>query len=472
LLAAIVLALVFSTCRVPAAAPPPRYGLKPDEAAFLDTLEERTFRYFWKLGDIDRGLVPDRWPTPSFCSVAAVGFGLTAYPIGVERHYIFRWQAVRRVKNTLRYLWTAKQGPDPSGTIGYKGFYYHFLDAKTGTRFEKVELSTQDTALLLAGVLFCQSYFNRMEADEIEIRALADSIYRRVDWNWAQTRPPLVSHGWNPEEGFLPYDWRGLNETMILHILALGSPTHPVTRQTYQAWSASCQWGKYYGQEHFGFPPLFGHQYTHVWIDLAGIQDSTVKAHGIDWFENSRRATLAQYEYAKDNPMRWRGYGPHMWGLTACDGPLDAKLTIDGHEREFHTYAARGASFTHVVDDGTVAPTAAGGSIPFAPEITIPTLMAMRANYGDHLFGKYGFVDAFNRSLDVTANVTAGTVVRDVGWFDTDYLGIDQGPILAMAENFRTGLVWETMRRNPYIVKGLREAGFTGGWLDRLGAQK
>ena len=412
--------------------------------------------------------MPDRWPTPSFVSVAAVGFGLTAYPIGVERHYVFRWQAARRVKNTLLFLWSAKQSADPQGATGYKGFFYHFLDPKTGARFEKVELSTQDTALLLAGVLFCQSYFNREDPEEVEIRALAESLYARVDWNWAQTRPPLLCHGWTPEDGFLPYDWRGLNETMILHILALGSPTHPVTRDTWRSWTETCKWGTFYGQDHFGFAPLFGHQYTQVWIDLAGIQDSTVRAHGIDWFENSRRATLAQYAYAKDNPQRFRGYGPRMWGLTACDGPLDGKLLIDGRERELHTYEARGASFTHLVDDGTVSPCAAGGSMPFAPEIAIPTLMAMRETYGDNLFNRYGFVDAFNRTLDVVADSHQGRIVPAIGWFDTDYLGIDEGPILAMAENFRTGLVWRFMRRNPHIVRGLRAAGFEGGWLDHV----
>jgi len=464
--------LSLAACRHPDSAgaaklTPPIYAETPKQSAFLDTLEERTFRYFWKTTDPVTGLTPDRAPTPSFCSIAAVGFALTAYPIGVERHSIQRFQAVRRVKNTLRFFLESKQGPDATGVTGYHGFYYHFLDMKTGTRFKDIELSTIDTALLMAGVLFCQSYFNRQEPDEIEIRAMAESLYARVDWNWAQTRAPLISHGWTPEHGFLEWDWRGMNESQIVVLLALGSPTHPVKRDTYLSWLETCKWGKYYDQEHIGFAPLFGHQYTQVWYDLAGLQDSLTQAHGIDWFENSRRATLAQYAYAKDNPSGYRGYGADLWGLTACDGPMDGKLTIEGKEREFHTYEARGASFVRVGDDGTVAPTAAAGSIPFAPEICIPSLMAMRNTYGDDLFEKYGFVDAFNPTLNVPANISAGRIVPGKGWFDIDYLGIDEGPILAMAENFRTGLVWSYMRRNPHVIRGLRAAGFTGGWLDK-----
>ena len=469
--------LTFGACGIPSAnlsprTAPPIFAATPVQEAFLDTLQERTFRYFWKTTDPMTGLTPDRAPTPSFCSIAAVGFALTAYPIGVERHSITRWQALRRVKNTLRFFLSSKQGPEASGATGYHGFYYHFLDMKTGTRFKDIELSTVDTALLMAGVLFCQSYFNREEPDEIEIRAMAESLYARVDWNWAQTRKPLISHGWTPEQGFLPYDWWGMNESQIVVLLALGSPTHAVSRATYSAWIGSCKWGKYYDQEHIGFAPLFGHQYTQVWYDLRGLQDSLMRAHDIDWFENSRRATLAQYEYARDNPGKWRGYGPSLWGLTACDGPMDGKLTIDGREREFHTYEARGASFVRVGDDGTVAPTAAAGSMPFAPEIVIPSLMMMREAYPD-AFDKYGFVDCLNPTLNVAgAKISAGRIIPGVGWYDVDYLGIDEGPIMAMTENFRTGLVWSYMRRNPHVVQGLRAAGFTGGWLDKIGVKR
>jgi hypothetical protein len=216
---------------------------------------------------------------------------------------------------------------------------------------------------------------------------------------------------------------------------------------------------------------LFGHHYSHLWWDFRGIQDSLMRAHGIDWAENARRATLAQRAYAIRNPSGFRGYGERLWGLSACDGPLDGTLTIDGRKREFHTYSARGASRDEIVDDGTIAPTAAGGSIAFAPEVCIPVLMAMRHDWGAHAFNAYGFVDALNPTLNVATRVPQGQVVPGTGWFDTDQLGIDQGPIVAMIENLRTGLVWRTMRRNPYVVRGLKRAGFTGGWLDSTGTR-
>ena len=441
--------------------------LTPYEKAFLDTLEKRTFLYFWELGDTTRGLTPDRAPTHSFVSVGAVGFGLTAYPIGAERGYVSRERACRRALATLQFFWNARQDTARAGSTGYRGFFYHFLDPATGERFETVELSTMDTALLLGGALFCQSYFDRARPEEAQVRALADSLVDRVDWNWAQNHPPLIALGWSPEEGFLPYDWRGYNETMLLHILALGSPTHPVQPATWEGWTEHYRWGSFYGWSHLGFPPLFGHQYSHVWIDFRGIQDRAMRDKKLDYFENSRRATYAQQAYAIANPQGWAGYGPRGWGLSACDGPMDDTLTIAGRRREFHTYMARGASFTDIRDDGTIAPTAAGGSIAFAPEIVIPTLLMMRDHYGSHVYSTYGFLDAFNPTLRQKIAVHHGRIDPDYGWFDTDYLGIDEGPILAMVENYRSGLVWRTMRRNPHIVRGLRRAGFTGGWLDK-----
>ena len=438
----------------------------PDPAiAFLDTLEQRTFHYFWDLTNPQNGLTPDRWPTPSFSSIAAVGFALTAYPIGVERRYVTRAQAAQRTLTTLRFLWTAPQGPDASGMTGYHGFFYHFLDQNTGQRFGQVELSTIDTALLLAGVLFAQSYFDGPGLIERAIRDTAQLLYQRADWRWAQPRPPAVSHGWTPEGGFLPYDWRGYNEAMILYVLALGSPTFPVDPSAWGEWVSTYQWGSFYGQEHVGFGPLFGHQYSHVWIDFRGIRDVKIEGYGIDYFENSRRATYAQRAYAVANPMSWTGYGDQVWGLTASDGPANVTLTLDGQTRQFHTYWARGASFAETTDDGTIAPAAAGGSVAFTPEIAIPALIAMRQAYGPHLFSTYGFLDAFNPTFTAAVPVERGTVDPALGWFDSDYLGIDQGPMLAMVENYRTGLVWRYMRRNPAIVRGLARAGFTGGWL-------
>jgi hypothetical protein len=351
---------------------------------------------------------------------------------------------------------------------GYRGFFYHFLDMGTGRRFERVELSTIDTTLLLGGMLFCQVYFDRNDPTEIAIRAYADSVYRRVDWGWAQLRAPLVSMGWHQVEGFNSYDWRGLNEAMLLYVLALGSPTHPLDPAAWNAWTSTYQWGRFYGQDHVGFAPLFGHQYSQVFIDFRGIQDAYMRGRGIDYFENSRRATYSQRAYAVANPGKWTGYAGDSWGLTASDGPADTSLLIAGRTRRFMQYAARGASFNEVTDDGTIAPTAVGGSLPFAPEIALPALIAMREQHGDALFGRYGFLDAFNETFPGDMAPATGRTIPGRGWYDTDYLGIDEGPILIMAENYRTGLVWRYMRRHPAIIRGLRRAGFTGGWLDQV----
>lgn len=443
----------------------------PDDAAeFLDDLQERTFRYFWETSDPRTGLTPDRAPTESFASIAATGFALTAYPVGVERGWVTREAASRRVLDTLLFLWSAPQDTSISGAAGYRGLFYHFLDPDTGLRFGDVELSTMDTALFLAGALFCQSWFDGDGAREDSIRAYADSLYGRADWNWVSVRPPAIGHGWKPEQGFLPYDWRGYNEALLLYVLALGSPTHPVAPEAWAAWTSGYRWGEFHGREHLGFGPLFGHQYSHVWIDFRGIRDAPMREKGIDYFENSRRAVLAQREYAIENPGRWEGYGSELWGLTACDGPVDREVEIGGAVRRFHTYRARGASFTGVIDDGTVCPSAAAGSIAFAPEVVVPTLLAMRDRWGDALYAEYGFLDALNPTFTADVPVRHGRVDPERGWFDTDYLGIDQGPIVAMIENHRSGLIWRTMRSNEHLGRGLRRAGFRGGWLDAGGS--
>lgn len=440
--------------------------LAPSDAAFLDTLQRRTFNFFWETTNPANGLVPDRWPTRTFSSIAAVGFGLTAYPIGVEHGWVTREQAAERVLTTLRFFWRAPQGTAPSGTAGYRGFFYHFLDLAEGTRFRQVELSTIDTTLLLGGALFCQAYFDGPGAPESEIRALADSIYRRVDWTFAQARPPRVSMGWYPESGLHDYDWRGYDEAMLLYVLALASPTHPIDPSAWKAYTADYTWGPFYGYEMVNFAPLFGHQYSHIWIDFRGIQDDYMRRRGIDYFENSRRATLAQKAYAHFNPLRWRDYGGDIWGLSASDGPGDTTFVVDRERRIFSGYMARGAAANQIRDDGTITPTAAGGALPFAPEASIPALRAMRSAYGGVLFDRYGFLDSFNPTLrDNHPWPRDGRVVPGQTWVDIDYLGIDQGAILLMAENMRSGLIWRLMRTSPVIRRGLERAGFTGGWL-------
>jgi hypothetical protein len=435
----------------------------------VNNLQRRTFRFFWDTTNKQNGMAPDRFPSPSFASMAAVGFALTAYVVGAERGYVSRSQARLRTLRTLRFLWSLPQGPAESGMGGYKGFYYHFVHMHNGQRFGTSELSTVDTALLLGGVLLSQSYFDRNTRSEREIRELAEKIYRRVDWQWAQHRPPVLSHGWRPESGFLRFDWRGYNEAMLMYILALGSPTYPIGPEAWKEWTSTYDrtYGEFSGQEFLSFGPHFGHQYSHIWIDFRGIMDHFNREKGFDYFENSRRATYAQREYARQNPMRWRGYDSEIWGLTACDGPADTVQIYNNEERGFFTYAARATASIRVVDDGTIAPTAAVASIAFAPEIAIPAIRAFRARFGEHLYQKYGFLDAVNPSFTYTdVPLRHGRVIEGIGWVADDYLGIDQGAIVAMIENYRSGLIWSVMRTNPHIRRGLLRAGFSGGWLD------
>jgi hypothetical protein len=386
----------------------------------------------------------------------------------VERGYVTRNEARKRVLATLRFFRNAPQGHAVKGMSGYKGFFYHFLDMKTGQRYDDSELSTIDTAIFLAGALFCQSYFDGDHPDEVQIRRLADELYRRVDWQWAQPRAPAINLGWSPEEGFLDYDWRGYNEAMLVYLLALGSPTHPVGPEAWSEWTSTydmTSWRTAFGQEFLNFAPLFGHQYTHVWVDFRKVQDAYMRRRGMDYFENTRRAVYAQQAYAIANPRRCTAYGATIWGLTASDGPGEMKLGHGESARVFRQYAARGAGDAEAYDDCTLAPTAVVGSLPFAPELAIPAVLDMERRFGEHIYSKYGFLDAFNPSFDYNVPVRSGRYIEGFGWVGTDYVGIDQGAIVAMIENYRSGMIWDVMRKNPYVRRGLGRAGFDGGWL-------
>jgi hypothetical protein len=437
-----------------------RSNIKEQKAQteFLDDLRERTFRFFWDRTDKKTFQTDDRYPTPHFTSIASTGFGLTAYLIGIENGDITREQGASRVLSTLSWLWSSNQGSASSGMTGYRGLYYHFLEYGTGTRYKNVELSTVDTGLLMSGILSCQSYFDQDNQVEQQIRELADSLYLRVEWDWAMNGQEWMSMGWHPESGFINAKWDGYNEAMFLIILGLGSPTHPIHDSAWNSWCKGYEWAGFYGYDHVNFSPLFGHQYSHMYIDFRDIQDPYMKEKGIDYFENARRATLANRAYCIDNPLHFPNYGPNEWGLTACDGPGYNRQLHNEDTMVFHGYAARGASAIRIVDDGTIAPTAAGGSIPFAPAECISALMHMKNTYGEDLYQEYGFRDAYNMAF----------VKEDgsKGWFNLDYLGIDQGAILIQLENYQSELVWELMKKNRYIVSGLKKAGFTGGWLN------
>ena len=407
--------------------------------AILDSVQLGAFHYFWDEANPANGMIRDRSQSGSPASIAAVGFGLSAICIGSDHGWITRTQASGRVLTTLQTFWNGPQGNGVNGNIGYKGFFYHFLGMTTATRFTtwaNVELSTIDSALLLAGVLDAKQYFDGSAGDEPQIRALADSIYRRMDWSFMRNFNPGILMGWKPEGNFNGYgQWIGYNEAMILYILALGSPHAPqVPTTVWNAWTGGYNWNTWYGQTFVVFPPLFGHQYSHSWIDFRNIKDAYMQAKGIDYFENSRRATLAQRAYCVANPSGWVGYSDSLWGITAGDGPPPIG------------YRARGAPPAQN-DDGTITPSATIASLPFAPEASLPAIQYLYRWFKSSLWGPYGFRDGMNLS---------------VAWFGPDAVGIDQGPIIIAIENYRTGRVWTRFMRNPEVILGLQRAGFTG----------
>jgi lysophospholipase L1-like esterase len=263
------------------------------DSLFFDMVQKACFNFFWMEANPANGLIKDRSASGAPCSIAAVGFGLTAIAIAIERGWITREAGRTRVLNTLKTFWTKPQGRESSGRIGYKGFFYHFLDMNTALRAWNSELSSIDTALLLAGILDAKQYFLAAHGEEEQIRALADSIYRRVDWNWMRNFQPNLTLGWHPESGFINAWWGGYNEAMIMTIMGLGSPTHPIAATAWNAWTSGYQWQTHYGYSYVNFPPLFGHQYSHCWIDFRNTQDAYMRGKGIDYFENSRRALTA-----------------------------------------------------------------------------------------------------------------------------------------------------------------------------------
>ncbi|MGX9144306.1 glucoamylase family protein [Mesorhizobium sp. 128a] len=420
----------------------------------LQDIQRLSFEYFLNEANPANGLVADRNTSASPASIAAVGLALSSYPVGVERGFMTRAAAIERTLATLRFFWNAPHGPEPDAT-GYKGFYYHFLDMKTGRRVWNCELSTVDTALLLAGVLAAGAYFDEDDESELEIRRLADALYRRADWRWAQNGGATVTHGWRPEKGFLRYRWEGFDEALILYVLGLGSPTHSLPPESYAAWLSTYKWKTIYGRELVYAGPLFIHQFSHIWIDFRGIRDAFMRDHDSDYFHNSRQATYLQRDYAIRNPKGLTGYGENCWGVTASDGPGPTKreMRLDG--RRFFGYLARGAPFGP--DDGTLSPWAAIASLPFAPEIVLPALRHFHEM--DLLVGNpYGFAASFNPTI-------AAADGRACGWVSPDHVGINQGPIALMIENHRSDFLWLLMRRVPAIATGLHRAGFSGGWL-------
>ena len=420
----------------------------------LDKLQRDAFDYFLKQTNPRNGLVADTTRAGAPASITVVGFALAAYPVAVERGFITRDDAVARVLATLRFFWNSPQGTDPDAT-GYQGFYYHFLDMQTGRRTWDCELSTIDSTFLLAGALTAGLYFNHDSQDESEIGNLADALYRRADWRWAQDRAATVTHGWRPENGFLKYRWEGYDEALLLYVLGLGSPTHPLPAESYGAGTSTFRWQKLYGLEFLLAGPLFIHQFSHMWIDFRGIQDAFMRGKGLDYFENSRQAVYVQQQYALHNPKGFVGYGEHCWGLTASEGPGWITRRVNGVERTFFDYLARG--IPDGPDDGTLAPWAVVASLPFAPEIVLSTIQKCQENYPQTVTSE-GFKASFNPTF-LDPSQPGGF------WTCQLHYGLNQGPIVLMIENYRSGFPWRLMQQCPYLVTGLRRAGFVNGWL-------
>jgi hypothetical protein len=424
------------------------FPLGIDDELMLDSIQRITFRFFVDKHHPEWGIVKDRAAEWSPSSIASTGFALPCYAIGVERQWMAREEAAQITFNTLNFFLNSIQSADTNAT-GYKGFYYHFLRMDTGTRAWTCELSSIDTGLLMMGIIFARNYYNQENELEQSIRQIAGVLLGRMEWDIftmgpESRHPNTISMGWKPEDGPINWGWFGYNEALFLYVLAAGTGMDKV-EESYQAWLETYKWQTpYEGLSHVAFPPLFGHQFSHVFIDYRGLVDPYMKRKGIDYFENSRRATLVQQQYAIENPHAWVGYGEHLWGVTACDGPGEA---YNFDDKTFYGYAGRGASGPdyNYFDDGTIAPYGSISSLPFAPEVVLPTARWMIEQYGHRIWSEYGFLDAFNLTAD---------------WVNDDYIGIAQGPMLVMIENFRTGLVWDYVMPDTLIQSGLRKLGY------------
>ena len=391
--------------------------LSPDDDAFLEQIEQANFLYFWEQTNPKTGLVRDRCnvrkPDEGLLgSIAATGFGFTALCIGAKRGYVSKTNARERVLDGLRFLW--KNLPQ------HRGFFFHWANINTGERMWQAEVSSIDTAILLCGILTCREYFQHSEISDLAYR-----IFNRVDWNWLSEDTPILPHGWTPENGFLQYRWDNYSEMMMMYLLGLGSPTHPLPPDTWNAWKRTTF--TYDGIKYIGsFAPLFVHQYSQAWFDFRGKRDKYA-----DYFLNSVVATEVHRQFCLDLSKQFPDYSNELWGITASDS-----------QRGYEIWG--GPPLTGPID-GTVVPCATGGSLPFLPQATLLVLRTIKNRYGAGTWCRYGFVDAFNPLKN---------------WYDSDVIGIDTGITMVMAENARTAFVWDTFMRNPEAQRGMERAGF------------
>ena len=449
----IIAAFVLASCNVPQQTGfrwqgNVNYPMTAEDEVMLDSIQRKTFLFFMGEHHPEWGIVKDRTAAWAPASIASTGFGIPSFAVGVERGWITREEAAQITLNMMNFFVNSHQSADTL-SAGYKGFFYHFLRMDTGLREWRCELSSVDTGLLMMGILFARNYYDRDNKTEKEIRSQASLLLKNIDWDFmlmpdTGDYAQQISMGWHPETGLHHMGWSGYNEALFLYILAAGTGLENA-KESYRTWLSSYKWQTpYEGLSHVAFPPLFGHQFSHCFIDFRGLADEYMREKGIDYFENSRRATYVQRQYAIDNPHGWTGYDSLCWGITASDGPGDS---YNFGDREFLGYAGRGTSGPdyNYFDDGTIAPYGPLSSLPFAPEIVIPTVRSINKKQGDVIWGRYGYYDSFN--------LTAG-------WVNDDFIGIDQGPMLIMIENFRSGLVWRYVMNDPVIQEGLDKLGF------------
>jgi hypothetical protein len=421
------------------------------DTVLMDRLQRAAFEYICRYSNPANGLVADTSRAGSPCSIAVVGFALSTYLVAIERGWLTRAAAAERVLVTLRFFLNSVQAATP-GATGYQGLYYHFLDMTSGARTWNCELSVIDSALLLMGVVAVGTYFDRPQ--EAALRETAETLYRRANWRWAQADFPSLSQGWTPETGFFHYGWEGYNEALVLYLLALGSPTHAPTARAFEAWTLTYQWERLLGRDTLYSGPLFTHLFSHAWIDFRGIRDAFMREKNCDYFENTRRAIELQQEYCERNPRGLRGYEYDIWGISAGDGPAGEGVREFAEDGRHFGYMARGVPFGP--DDGTLCPWAMAASLPFAPEAALRGTRRLLAAY-PQVCPEERFVSGFNPSV----NADAG------GWLSEGWYGLDQGLLVLMLENARSGLLWSVVRDSAHVRRGLQRCGFAGGWLAR-----
>ena len=432
------LSFVLATNVTTYAVPTPVIGITnfTSDDAFLNYVEQQTFNYFWNEANPSTGLVPDKSQSGSACSIACVGFGLSSINIAVERGWITRSAGAARVMTTLQTLYNAPKGSGASGYAGYNGWFYHYLSMTTGLRNGTSELSTIDTSLLMLGVIDAGLFFNSTtDTNEIQIQQLSSNLVNNVNWQWAKRSDNLVYMQWTPEAGFTNISgWSGGNEAYLIYLVGLGASVSPLPTASWTAWTSTYNWQTKYGYSYIFKAPLFIHQYVHCWFNLNGVADAYMQGKSSDYFQDACRASLAQQAYAIANPLGFTNYNSVEWGLTACSGPPELG------------YVARGCPSG--TDDGVMAPTAALSAIPFVPQIAIPTAYNFYNKYTNLIWTTEGFRDSY-------------IIQRSPPWFCGWADGIDQGPILIMIENYRSGSTWRRMLSSPIVQQGLQRAGFT-----------